>query len=78
MIGLLAPWKWSFAFASLLGAIGVVLTVIAPKLLGEATNIIFEGFISLQLPAGVTQAQVVEQLRAAGQDDLANIVGAAT
>jgi ATP-binding cassette subfamily B multidrug efflux pump len=78
MIGLLAPWKWSFAFASLLGAIGVVLTVIAPKVLGEATNIIFEGFISLQLPAGVTQEQVVEQLRAAGQDDLANIVGAAT
>lgn len=78
MIGLLAPWKWSFAFVSLLGAIGVVLTVIAPKVLGEATNIIFEGFISLQLPAGVTQEQVVEQLRAAGQDDLANIVGAAT
>jgi ATP-binding cassette subfamily B multidrug efflux pump len=71
MIGLLAPWKWSFAFVS-------VLTVIAPRVLGEATNVIFEGFISLQLPAGVTQAQVVEQLRATGQDDLANIVAAAT
>ncbi|WP_400996519.1 ABC transporter ATP-binding protein [Agromyces sp. GXQ0307] len=78
MIGLLAPWKWSFAFVSLLGAIGVVLTVIAPKVLGEATNVIFEGWISLQLPAGVTQEQVVEQLRATGQDDLANIVSAAT
>ncbi|GAA1061904.1 ABC transporter ATP-binding protein [Agromyces bracchium] len=78
MLGLLAPWKWSFAFVSLLGAIGVVLTVIAPKVLGEATNVIFEGWISLQLPEGVTQQQVVEQLRAAGQDDLANIVGAAT
>jgi ATP-binding cassette subfamily B multidrug efflux pump len=78
MIGLLAPWKWSFAFVSLLGALGVVLTVIAPRVLGEATNVIFEGFISLQLPAGVTQDQVVEQLRATGQDDLANIVAAAT
>ncbi|MRX44455.1 ABC transporter ATP-binding protein [Agromyces kandeliae] len=78
MLGLLAPWKWSFAFVSLLGAIGVVLTVIAPRVLGEATNVIFEGWISLQLPAGVTQQQVVEQLRATGQDDLANIVGAAT
>ena len=78
MLGLLAPWKWSFAFVSLLGAIGVVLTVIAPKVLAEATNIIFEGFISLQLPAGLTQEQVVEGLRASGQDDLANIVGAAT
>jgi ATP-binding cassette subfamily B multidrug efflux pump len=78
MLGLLAPHKWAFAFASLLGAIGVVLAVIAPKVLAEATNIIFEGWISLQLPAGVTQEQVVEQLRASGQDDLANIVGAAT
>lgn len=78
MLGLLAPWKWSFAFVSLLGAIGVVLTVIAPRVLGEATNVIFEGWISLQLPAGVTQEQVVEQLRATGQEDLANIVSAAT
>ncbi|MBT2517609.1 ABC transporter ATP-binding protein [Streptomyces sp. ISL-90] len=77
MLGLLVPWKWSFAFVSLLGAIGVVLTVIAPKVLAEATNIIFEGYISLQLPAGVTQEQVVEQLRASGQEDFANIVAAA-
>lgn len=62
MIGLLAPWKWLFAFVSLLGAIGVVMTVIAPRVLGEATNLIFEGVISAQLPAGVSQEQVVEQL----------------
>jgi ATP-binding cassette, subfamily B, multidrug efflux pump len=78
MLGLLAPHKWAFAFASLLGAIGVVLAVIAPKVLAEATNIIFEGWISLQLPAGVTQEQAVEGLRAAGQEDLANIIEAAT
>ncbi|MDQ0576622.1 ATP-binding cassette subfamily B multidrug efflux pump [Agromyces albus] len=77
MLRLLAPWKWSFAFVSLLGAIGVVLTVIAPKVLAEATNLIFEGWISLQLPAGVTQEQIVEQLRASGQEDFANIVAAA-
>lgn len=78
MLGLLAPHKWAFMFVSLLGAIGVVLAVIAPKVLAEATNIIFEGWISLQLPPGVTQAQAVEGLRASGQEDLANIVEAAT
>ena len=78
LLGLLAPYKWAFSFASLLGAIGLVLSVIAPRVLAEATNIIFEGYISLQLPAGVTQAQVVEGLRASGQQDLANIVEAAT
>ena len=76
LIGLLRPHAFAFAFVSLLGAISVVLTVLAPRVLGEATNIIFEGFISAQLPSGITKAQAVEQLRASGQDDLANMVGA--
>jgi ATP-binding cassette, subfamily B, multidrug efflux pump len=76
LVGLLRPYAFAFVMASVLGAIGVVLTIIAPRLLGEATNIIFEGVVSLQLPAGVSQAQAVEGLRAAGQDDLANVVGA--
>ncbi|WP_282837387.1 ABC transporter ATP-binding protein [Microbacterium flavum] len=80
MIGLLGPYKWWFAFVSVLGAIGVVLAVIAPKILGEATNVIFEGVVSAalgdQFPAGTSQEQVVEALRAAGQGDVANIVAA--
>ncbi|HWU47423.1 MAG TPA: ABC transporter ATP-binding protein [Humibacter sp.] len=76
LLGLLKPHAAAFAFVSLLGAIGVVLTVIAPKVLGEATNIIFEGVISKSLPAGVTQAQAVEGLRQSGQTDLANMVAA--
>ncbi|WP_051388912.1 ABC transporter ATP-binding protein [Arthrobacter sp. 35W] len=76
LLGLLKPHAWAFGFVSLLGAIGVVLAVIAPKVLGEATNIIFEGVISKNLPSGVTQEQAVEQLRAAGQTDLANMVSA--
>ena len=76
LIGLLRPHAVAFAFVSLLGALGVVLTVIAPRVLGEATNLIFEGFVSSRLPAGVTQAQAVDQLRASGQDDFANMVAA--
>ena len=76
LIGLLRPHAVTFAFVSLLGAISVVLTVIAPRVLGEATNLIFEGFVSTQLPTGVTQAQAVEQLRASGQEDFANMVAA--
>ena len=80
MIGLLAPYKWAFGFVSLLGAIGVVLAVIAPKVLGEATNVIFEGVVSAslgaQFPAGTSQADVVAALRSAGQTDIANIVAA--
>ncbi|HYP73274.1 MAG TPA: ABC transporter ATP-binding protein, partial [Microbacterium sp.] len=78
MLGLLRPYAWAFAGVSLLGAIGVVLAVIAPKVLGEATNIIFEGVVSASLgdafPAGTSQADVVAALTAAGQTDLANMV----
>ena len=76
LIGLLRPHAFAFAFVSLLGTISVVLTVAAPRILGEATNIIFEGFISAQLPPGTTKAEAVEGLRQAGQGDLANLVSA--
>ena len=80
LIGLLKPHAVAFILVSILGAIGVVLAVIAPKVLGEATNIIFEGVISsslgAQFPAGTSQEVVVETLRAAGQTDLANMVSA--
>ncbi|GAA1759130.1 ABC transporter ATP-binding protein [Agromyces humatus] len=77
LIGLLKPHAFAFAFASILGALGVVLAVWAPKVLGEATNIIFAGVIGQQLPPGTTTGQAVDALRAAGQDDLANVVATA-
>ena len=81
MIGLLRPHAWSFAIVTVLGAVGVVLTVIAPKVLGEATNVIFQGVVSAMVGsdpafAGMTQEQVVAALRAGGQGEFANIVGA--
>ncbi|MCM3780813.1 ABC transporter ATP-binding protein [Microbacterium hydrocarbonoxydans] len=86
MIGLLKPSAVWFVFVSVLGAIGVVLTVAAPKVLAEATNLIYTGFIANQLaqsqgdfpgfPAGTPKAEVVEQLRSFGQDDFANQVAA--
>jgi ATP-binding cassette, subfamily B, multidrug efflux pump len=76
LVGLLKPHAVGFIFVSILGALGVVLTVIAPRILGEATNIVFEGVVSSQLPPGTTQAEAVEQLRAAGETDLANMVAA--
>lgn len=86
MIGLLKPSAVWFVLVSIFGALGVVLAVAAPKVLGNATNIIYEGFTSLQLakpqngfpgfPEGMSQAQVVEQLRAAKQNQFADMVAA--
>jgi ATP-binding cassette subfamily B protein len=80
LIGLLKPHAVAFTFVSILGAIGVVLAVIAPRVLGEATNLIFEGVVSNalvgQFEPGTSQATIVAALQAAGQTDFANIVGA--
>ena len=81
MLGLLKPSAIWLVVVSILGAIGVVLMVAAPKVLGEATNIIYEGFISKTLgdngvPAGATQEEVVDLLRAQGENDFANMVAA--
>ncbi|KAB1644763.1 ABC transporter ATP-binding protein [Gulosibacter chungangensis] len=76
LIGLLRPWAWVFGIATLLGIIWVALTVTAPKLLGEATNIVFEGAIASQMPAGVSQQEVADGLRAAGEDEFASMVEA--
>jgi ATP-binding cassette subfamily B multidrug efflux pump len=61
-----------------LGVISVVLSVLGPKILGNATNIIFDGVVSKQLPAGITQQQAVDGARAAGNDKLANMLSAMT
>ena len=52
--------------------------MLGPKLLGNATNIIFEGFVGTQLPAGLTQDQAVAALDAAGQTDQADMVASMT
>jgi ATP-binding cassette subfamily B protein len=76
LLGMLKPHAFALIFVTLLGAIGVVLTVAAPKVLGEATNILFEGVVSSMAPAGATKEQVVQGLVDSGQQDLANIVSA--
>ncbi|MFE6996886.1 ABC transporter ATP-binding protein [Microbacterium sp. NPDC057659] len=81
MIGLLKPSALWFVLVSFFGAVGVVLAVIAPKVLGEATNVVYEGFISNLLgqngfPKGMSQDQVVEALRSADQGTFADMVAA--
>jgi ATP-binding cassette subfamily B multidrug efflux pump len=63
----------------MLFAIGsVAFAIIGPKILGNATNIIFEGVVGKQLPAGMTQAQVEATLRASGQGQLADMLSGMT
>ncbi|MBX6357172.1 MAG: ABC transporter ATP-binding protein [Micromonosporaceae bacterium] len=52
----------------------VALVVIGPKVLGHATDIIFSGFMGSRLPEGSTLQQAVDQARANGNDNLADML----
>ena len=62
--------------AGVLAIVSVSLSVIGPKILGNATDLIFTGLIGGRLPAGLTKAQAVAQLRAGGQARIADMVSA--
>jgi len=70
----LSPERALVAVVILLTVLGVSFSVIGPKILGNATNLIFEGIIGKQLPAGVTKDQVVAALNAKGDTGQANLI----
>ena len=76
MLALLAPFRIQLVMAGLASVVSVVLAVIAPKVLGLATNIVFEGAISSRLPAGATKEQAIESLIASGHGEMADMVRA--
>ena len=76
MVGLLGAYRVSLVVVALAAVGTVVLAVAAPRVLGQATNVIFEGVVSTMLPAGSTKAQAVEMLRAQGMDDFATMLSA--
>ena len=52
----------------------VTIGAFGPKILGRATNEIFNGFIGKKLPAGITKEQLVATLRARGQKTQADML----
>ncbi|WP_182878955.1 ABC transporter ATP-binding protein [Microbispora sp. H10949] len=57
-----------------LAVVSVAFSVIGPKLLGRATDVIFSGVIGARLPAGATKEQTVRALRASGHGDFADML----
>jgi ATP-binding cassette subfamily B multidrug efflux pump len=74
LMGRLRPERAQVAVVIVLAVASVILTSVGPKILGHATDIIFEGFFSARMPAGATKEQVVEGLRASGQSQVADLV----
>jgi ATP-binding cassette subfamily B protein len=74
LLGRLKPERGWLTGVVLLGVVSVVLSVLGPKILGNATNIIFSGFLSKKLPAGMTVDQAVEAARAKYGDQIAGVL----
>ncbi len=76
LLGTLRPEALRIVVVLILAVGSVTFAIIGPKLLGEATNIIYEGVVGRQFPAGVTQEQIIAGLRAQGQTQLADMLAA--
>ena len=74
LLGRLAPERTLVLLVVVLAVVSVAFAVVGPKILGNATNDIFNGLISQNLPAGLTKDQIVDGLRARGENQLADMV----
>ncbi|WP_030291377.1 ABC transporter ATP-binding protein [Streptomyces katrae] len=52
----------------------VACSVIGPKILGEATDLVFAGLVGRQMPAGITKQQALDGLRAKGEGGMADML----
>lgn len=57
-----------------LGVVGIAIGVIGPRILGHATDLLFNGVIGRQLPAGITKEQAIEAARARGDTTFADLL----
>ncbi|ORI19132.1 multidrug ABC transporter ATP-binding protein [Rhodococcus sp. 1163] len=74
LLGLLKPEKTLLSLMLAFAVVSVVLTVAGPNILGHATNLIFNGVVGNQLPAGQTKQEAIDGLRAQGQGTFADLV----
>ncbi|RFU83303.1 ABC transporter ATP-binding protein [Streptomyces triticagri] len=54
--------------------ISVGLSVVGPKILGKATDLIFAGIVGRDMPDGASKEQVLEQMRDGGDDGVADML----
>jgi len=78
LAGYLKPHTVMIALVVVLTVVSVACSVAGPRMLGKATNLLYQGVVGKmlgeKLPAGTTKAQAVEMMRGAGQDTFADMV----
>jgi ATP-binding cassette, subfamily B, multidrug efflux pump len=75
VLRLMRPERTLMIISSICAAASVAASVWGPKLLGNATNIIFSGIISKSLPKGVSQQETLTFLKEHGRSSQADLIG---
>jgi ATP-binding cassette, subfamily B, fatty acid transporter len=70
----LTPQRGLTTLVILLGVGGIAIGVIGPRILGHATDLLFNGVIGRQLPAGLTKEQAIEAARSRGDNTFADLL----
>jgi ABC-type multidrug transport system fused ATPase/permease subunit len=74
LVRLLVPQRGPAIAVIMLGVVGVAIGVIGPRILGHATDLLFNGVIGRELPAGLTKEQAVAAARARGDTAFADLL----
>ncbi|TEA03599.1 ABC transporter ATP-binding protein [Mycobacteroides salmoniphilum] len=74
MVRRLAPQRFLTAVVITLSMTGIAIGVIGPRILGHATDLLFNGVIGRELPAGLSKEQAIEAARASGDGQFAQML----
>ncbi|MFH9661135.1 ABC transporter ATP-binding protein [Streptomyces sp. NPDC017248] len=75
LVAMFRPERLTIYGLLLCVVVSVGLSVIGPKILGRATDLVFAGIIGREMPKGATKAQVLDSMRAHGQGRMADMLG---
>jgi len=74
LLSLFKPERTLMIAMLVCGVLSVGLSVIGPKILGRATDLVFAGIIGRQMPAGMSKEQVLESMRRRGEGGMADML----
>ena len=74
LLRLLTPQRRPTVAVLAMAVGGIALSVIGPRVLGHATDLLFNGFIGRQLPAGLSKDQAIAAARARGDGSFADLL----
>ena len=74
LLRMLRPERFLIGVVMFLAFASVFFSVLGPYLLGTATNVVFAGVVGRDLPEGTSKQQAVDELRAQGETEQANML----